>query len=100
MAGPVSEKSWMITETLVDLDRVLGAVPVVPVTGTLKGATPVAQVMERTAPLKEPLQPVGNVKPELIAKVTLPEKPLIGETAIAEGPAKVARDVKGVQDNE
>src|SRR2546425_11160134 len=47
--------------------------------------------MERTAPLKEPLQPVGNVKPELIAKVTLPEKPLTGATAIVEVPAIVAR---------
>jgi len=100
MAGPDSEKSWMVTETLVDLDRVLGAVPVVPVTGTLKGATPVAQVMERTAPLKEPLQPVGNVKPELIAKVTLPEKPLTGATAIVEVPAIVARVVTAGPDSE
>src|SRR2546428_91597 len=100
MVGPDSEKSWMVTETLVDLDRVLGAVPVVPVTGTVKGATPVAQVMERTAPLKEPLQPVGNVKPELIAKVTLPEKPLIGATAIVEVPAIVARVVTAGPDSE
>ena len=55
--------------------------------GRPKSATPVAQVMERTAPLKEPLQPVGNVKPELIAKVTLPEKPLIGLTVQVEVPA-------------
>src|SRR2546425_12223070 len=56
--------------------------------------------MERTAPLKEPLQPVGNVKPELIAKVTLPEKPLIGATAIVEVPAIVARVVTAGPDSE
>ena len=90
-AGPDSEKSWTVTERLVVLDRVAGAVPVVPVTGTVNGATPVVHVTERIAPENEPLQPVGKVKPEPIAKVTVPVNPLIGVTAMVDVPATVAR---------
>ena len=57
------------------------------------GATPVTQVTEKTAPVSDPLQPVGNVKPEPKAKVATPVNPLIGETAIVEVPATVARVV-------
>src|SRR3989441_5199447 len=92
-AGPDSEKSWTVTERLVVLDRVAGAVPVVPVTGTVNGATPVVHVPERIAPENEPLQPVGKVKPEPIAKVTVPVNPLIGVTAMVDVPATVARVV-------
>ena len=81
--GQDGVKSWIVTGTVILLERP----PLEPVMGRPKSATPVAQVMERTAPLKEPLQPVGNVKPELIAKVTLPEKPLIGLTVQVEVPA-------------
>jgi len=77
----------------VDLDNVAGAVPVVPVTGTVNGATPVAQLAERVAPDIETVQPDGAVKPEPIAKVTVPENPLIGVTATVEVPATVARVV-------
>ena len=82
-------KSRMVTETLVVLDKL----PLVPVTGILNGATPVAQLTDRTAPENEPEQPEGNTKPVVIAKVTVPVKPLIGVTAIVEVPATVARVV-------
>src|SRR2546426_865276 len=91
-----TEKSRMVTLTLVLLDRV----PLVPVTGTLNGVTPVAQVTDRTAPENEPLQPVGKVKPELIVKVTAPVNPLIPVTDTVEVPATVARVVIGGADNE
>ena len=83
----------MVTETLVDLDR--EAVPdvVVPVTGTLNGATPVAHVTDRTAAENEPLQPLGKLKPDVTANVTAPENALIGVTTIVELPATVARVV-------
>src|SRR2546428_11073204 len=83
----------MMTETFALLDKVLGAVPVVPVTGTVKGVTPVEHVTERTAPEKEPLQPDGKTKPELTANVTVPVNPFIGVTATVEDPATVARVV-------
>jgi hypothetical protein len=90
IAGPAIEKSWTVTETLVVLDSVFGAVPVVPVTGTVNEATPVAQVTERTAPVNEAVQPEGTAP---AAKVTVPENPLIGVTATVEVPATVARAV-------
>ena len=89
IGGPAIEKSRTVTETVVDLDKP----PLEPVTGTVNGATPVAQVTDKTAPENEPLQPDGNVKPELTAKVTAPENPLIEVTATVEVPATVARVV-------
>jgi hypothetical protein len=93
IAGPAIEKSWMVTETLVDLDKVAVPLVVVPVTGTLNPATPVAQVTDRTAPVNEPEQPVGKTKPVVTAKVTEPVNPLIAVTATVEVPATVARVV-------
>jgi hypothetical protein len=71
-------------------DRVLGAVPVVPVTRTLKGATPVVQLTERTAPENDAVQPAGTVP---AVNVTVPVNPLIGVTVTVEVPATVARVV-------
>jgi hypothetical protein len=85
-----TEKSWIVTETLVVLDRVLGAVPVVPVTGTVNGATPVEHVTERTLPENEAVQPEGTAP---ATNVTDPENPLIGVTPTVELPAKVANVV-------
>ena len=65
----------------------MGEVPVVPVTSTLNGATPVAHVTERTAPEKDAVQPVGTVP---AAKVTVPTNPLIGVTDNVDVPATVA----------
>src|SRR2546425_385929 len=65
---------------------------------TLNGATPVAQVTERTAPVNEPLHPVGNA--ELTTKVTVPENPFMRVTATVDVPATVARVVIGGADNE
>ena len=87
--GADNEKSRTVTETAVDLDRP----PLEPVTGTAKGATPVAHVTDRTAPVNEPPQPVGKLKPELMAKATAPVNPLMGVTATVEVPATVARVV-------
>ena len=94
IAGPAIEKSCMVTETVVDLDKP----PLEPVTGTVNGATPVAQVTDKVAPVNEPLQPVGNVKPALTAHVTVPENPLIPVAVQAELPATVARVVIPGQD--
>jgi hypothetical protein len=80
----------MVTETLVVLDSVAGAVPVVPVTGTVNGATPVEQVTDRTAPANEAVQPEGTAP---ATNVTEPVNPLIGVTTIVEEPATVARVV-------
>jgi hypothetical protein len=91
--GQAGVKSWMVTETVVDLDSVAGATPVVPVTGTLNTATPLAQVTDRTAPVNEPEQPPGKTKPALTANVTAPVNPLMFVTAIVEVPATVARAV-------
>src|SRR3989442_9037685 len=91
MPGADKLKSRTVTLTVVLLDNP----PLVPVTGTVNGATPVAQVTDRTARLNDPLQPVGKVKPELIVKVTAPENPLIAVTATVEVPATVARVVIG-----
>jgi hypothetical protein len=52
----------------------LGAVPVVPVTTTLNGATPVVQLTERTALLKPAVHPAGTLP---AVNVTVPAKPLI-----------------------
>src|SRR2546428_11910606 len=90
----------MMTETFALLDKVLGAVPVVPVTGTVNGVTPVEHVTDRTAPEKDPLQPDGKTKPELTAKVTAPVNPLMGVTATVEDPAIVARIVMAGPENE
>ena len=76
-----------MTLTFVVLESVFGAVPAVPVTRTLNGATPVVQLTERTAPLKEAVQPAGTA-PAL--NVTIPEKPLIGVTVTVEVPVTVA----------
>jgi len=94
IGGPAIEKSWTVTETVVDLDKP----PLEPVTGTVNGATPVAQVTDKVAPVNEPLQPVGNVKPELTAHVTVPANPLMPATVQAELPATVARVVIPGQD--
>ena len=67
-----------------------GALPVVPVTGTVNGATPLAQVTERTAPVNAAEQPEGTAP---AANVTVPENALIGVTATVEMPATVARVV-------
>jgi hypothetical protein len=88
--GPAIEKSCTVTETLVVLDKVLGAVPVVPVTGTVNGATPVPHETDKTLLENEALQPEGTTPAE---NVTDPENALIGETAIVELPATVARVV-------
>ena len=85
-----SEKSWMVTLTLVVCDNVFGAVPVVPATSTLNGATPVVQLTERTAPLNAAAQPVGTVP---AMKATVPVNPLIGVRATVDVPVTVARVV-------
>ena len=90
IAGADREKSWMVTDTFVVLDNVLGAVPVVPVTSTLNGATPVVQFTERTAPLKVAVQPAGTVP---AVNVTVPVNPLIGVTVTVDVPVMVARVV-------
>ncbi len=74
-----------------------GAVPVVPVTITLKGATPVVQLAERTAPLKDAVQPVGTVP---AVNVTVPVKPLMGVTVTVDVPETVASVVIAGADNE
>ena len=68
----------------------MGAVPVVPVTVTLNGTTPVEHVTDNTATLKEAVQPAGTV-PAL--NVTVPAKPLIAVTVTVELPDTVARVV-------
>jgi hypothetical protein len=92
-----NEKSWIVTLTLVVLETVLGAVPVVPVTITLNGATPVEQVTERTAPENVAVQPAGTVPAE---KVTVPTKPLTGVTVTVDVPGTVASVVIAGADNE
>ena len=87
----------MVTLTFVVRDRVLGAVPVVPVTTTLNGATPVVQLTDKTAPLKDAVQPTGTVP---AAKVTVPAKPLIGVTVTVEVPATVASEVMAGAESE
>jgi hypothetical protein len=87
IAGADRLKSWTVTLTFVVLDRVSGAVPVVPVTRTLNGATPVEQVTDRTAPLNDAVQPVGTAP---AVNVTVPANPLIAVTVTVEPPATVA----------
>jgi hypothetical protein len=86
-----------VTLTLVVCDNVLGAVPVVPVTTTLNGATPVVQLTERTGPLIEAVHPAGTAPAE---NVTVPAKPLIGVTVTVEVPETVASVVIAGADNE
>ena len=93
IAGADKEKSWTVTRTVVVLDNA----PLVPVTVTENGATPVAHVTERTAPVKLALQPAGTVPAE---KLTVPVKPLIGVTVTVEVPATVATVVIAGADNE
>jgi hypothetical protein len=81
----------------VDLVRTVGAVPVVPVTVTENGATPVAHVTDKTAPVKLAVQPAGTVP---AAKVTVPVNPLIGVTVTVEVPATVAKVVMFGADSE
>jgi hypothetical protein len=69
---------------------VLGAVPVVPVTRTPKGATPVVQLTERTAPENDAVHPAGTVP---AANVTVPVNPLIAVTLTVDVPATVANVV-------
>jgi hypothetical protein len=97
IAGADNEKSWTVTRTVVVRDRVLGAVPVVPVTTTLNGATPVVQLTERTAPLNDAVQPAGTAPAE---NVTAPVNPLIGVTVTVEVPVTVARVVIAGADSE
>ncbi len=97
IAGADRLKSWTVTLTFVVLDNVLGGVPVVPVTSTLNGATPVAQLTDRRALLNDAVQPVGTVP---AVNVTVPVNPLTGVTVAVEVPATVASVVTGGADNE
>jgi hypothetical protein len=90
IVGQDKEKSCTVTETVVVLDNVVEPLLVVPVTGTVKGATPVAHKTDRTAPEKPAEQPPGTAP---AVKVTLPVNPLIGVTATVEVPGVVARVV-------
>jgi hypothetical protein len=76
---------------------VLDNPPLVPVTVTVNGATPVAQVTESTAPVKLAVQPAGTAPAE---KVTVAVNPLIGVTVIVDVPATVARVVIAGADKE
>jgi hypothetical protein len=69
---------------------VFGAVPVVPVTTTLNGATPVEHVTDNTAPENDAVQPAGTAP---AVKVTVPPNPLIGVTVTVDVPVTVARVV-------
>jgi hypothetical protein len=93
MAGADREKSWIVTGTVVVLDNP----PLVPVTVTLNAATPVAQVTDKTAPVKLAVQPAGTAP---AAKVTVPANPLIGVTVTVEVPATVASVVIAGADKE
>jgi hypothetical protein len=86
-----------VTLTLVVLDSVFGAVPVVPVTSRPNGATPVEQVTDRTAPLNVAVQPAGTVP---AMNVTVPPNPLIAVTVTVELPATVASVVIAGADSE
>jgi hypothetical protein len=97
IAGADNEKSRTVTRTVVVLVRVDGPVPVVPVTVTENGATPVAHVTNKTAPVKPAVQPAGTVP---AVKVTVPEKPLIGVTVTVDVPATVASVVMAGADKE
>src|SRR5207249_32394 len=93
IAGADKEKSWTVTRTVVVLDNA----PLVPVTVTENGATPVAHVTERTAPVKLALQPAGTVPAE---KLTVPVKPLIGVIVTVEVPVTVSKVVIAGADRE
>jgi hypothetical protein len=79
-----------VTLTLVVLDNVFGAVPVVPVTATLNGATPVVQLTDSIALEKLAVQPDGTVP---AVNVTVPANPLIGVTVTVDVPVTVANVV-------
>ena len=68
-----------------------------PVTSTLNGATPVVQLTERTAPLKDAVQPTGTAP---AVKVTVPVNPLIGVTVTVEVPVTVASVVMAGAESE
>jgi len=70
-----------VTIRVVVLDNVFGAVPAVPVTWRLNGVTPVEQETDRTAPVKEAVQPFGGVP---AVKETGLANPLIGDTVTVE----------------
>jgi hypothetical protein len=78
--------STTVAETVVALAKVAGAVPVVPVTGTLNPGAGwrAVQVTDRTAPENEAVQSVGTAPAE---NVTTPANPLTGVTAQVEVPA-------------
>jgi hypothetical protein len=57
----------------------------------------VVQLTDRTAALKDAVQPAGTVP---AVKVTVPAKPLIGVTVTVEVPATVARVVIAGADSE
>jgi hypothetical protein len=77
-----------VTDTSTVRDRVLGDVPVVPVTITVN---PVVgnglHETDRTAPLNVAVQPVGTVP---AANATVPAKPLTAVTEMVEVPATPA----------
>jgi hypothetical protein len=77
-----------VTLTLVFRDRVLGAVPEVPVTITVKLAAPVQVTDKRPLALTVAVQPAGWV--DVTEKVTVPVKPLIAFTVTCEVPAVFA----------
>jgi hypothetical protein len=76
----------IVTETVVVLESVFGAVPVIPVTGTLNpgAGCPAVQETERTAPENEAVQSAGTAPAE---NVTVPANPLTGVTVQVEVPA-------------
>ena len=73
-----------VTGTFTVLESVLGAVPVVPVTVTVK-ALAALQLTVRTLPERIEVQPAGGVV--VTANETVPPKLLIGVTDIVEVPA-------------
>jgi len=88
----------MVTDIFVVCDSVAGAVPVVPVTRTLNaGPGDEVQLIEKTAPLNEAVQPAGTVP---AVNVTVPLNPLIGVTVTVEVPVTVASVVIAGADNE
>jgi hypothetical protein len=77
-----------VTLTLVFRDRVLGAVPEVPVTITVKLAAPVQVTDKRPLALTVAVQPAGWV--DVTEKVTVLVKPLIAFTVTCDVPAVFA----------
>ena len=79
------------------LDRVFGAVPVVPVTVRLNGGSPVAQMTDKMFPLKVAVHPDGRVP---AVNATWPLNPLIGVTVIVDVPGVVANVVMAGAESE